>query len=89
MNQYDIFFPEVDMDLESWIRKNSMETNQFVKLIGCSRTLIWRAKKGEAISPKFAAKIYEITNGQVIIKTEKVGRKPYGHLNIDKASVRR
>lgn len=67
------------MDLETWIRKHNIVTKDFIKLVGCSKFVIWKAKKGEAISPKFAAKIYELTNGQVIIKTEKVGRRPYDH----------
>ena len=67
------------MDLESWIRKHNMVTKDFMKQVGCSKFVILKAKRGEAISPKFAAKIYELTSGEVIIKTEKVGRRPYDY----------
>lgn len=54
-----------DSELEIWLRSRHMKTNDFVALIGCSRTVIWRVKKGFPISPLYAAKISDVTKGEV------------------------
>jgi len=66
--------PYKDSDLEKWLRKRHMTTNKFVSLIGCSRPVVWKVKRGIAICPFYAKKIYEITGGEVKPLVEKVGR---------------
>lgn len=61
-------------DLEKWLRKRQMTTKKFTELVGCSRPVIWKVKRGIAICPLYAKKIYEITNGEINPLTEKVGR---------------
>ncbi len=61
-------------DLERWLRQRNMTTKHFVELVGCSRPVIWRVKKGIAICPMYAKRIYEITEGQVKPIVENVGR---------------
>ena len=51
--------------LEEWIREKNMSTNDFIKLIGCSRPTLWKAKRGIPISPAFAKRIEKITKGIV------------------------
>lgn len=58
-------------DLEMWLRKKHMATKQFVEMVGCSRAVIHCVKNGITICPKFAKKIMEITNGEVIPKFRK------------------
>ena len=62
-------------DLERWLRKRNMTTNRFVQLVGCSRPVVWKVKKGIAICPLYAKRIYEITEGEVRPLMEKVGRQ--------------
>ena len=33
------------MELERWLRKNNMETNELARLSGCTRQVIWKVKK--------------------------------------------
>ncbi len=61
--------------LEKWLRKRQMTTNKFSAQVGCSRTVIWKVKRGIAICPLYAKRIYEITNGEVVPLMENVGRK--------------
>ena len=60
--------------LEIWLKENKMSTNEFVALIGCSRPTIWKAKRGIAISPGTAKKIYEFTNGDIKVEFKSVGK---------------
>lgn len=53
------------MDLETWLRKNNMETNELARLAGCSRQVIWKIKKNETVDEDTAQKIHFITGGQV------------------------
>ena len=53
------------MELERWLRKNNMETNELARLSGCTRQVIWKVKKNETIDDVTAQKIYFITGGQV------------------------
>ena len=62
---------EENNSLENWLRKNFMETNEFVKLVGCSRQIIWKVKKNMKVSEKISKKIQEITNGEVVPITSK------------------
>lgn len=60
--------------LEKWLREKCMTTKRFSELVGCSRVIIWKVKRGMAVSPKYAQKIKEITEGAVIPTSEPVGR---------------
>lgn len=63
--------------LEKWLRDRNMTTNDFVKMIGCSRPTIWRAKLDKGISKHFAEKIIEITKGEIQPRIKNTGkRKP-------------
>lgn len=53
------------MELERWLRKNNMETNELARLSGCTRQVIWKVKKNETIDEETAQKIYFITGGKV------------------------
>lgn len=53
------------MELERWLRKNNMETNELARLSGCTRQVIWKVKRNETIDVDTAQKIYFITGGQV------------------------
>ena len=55
----------IDMELETWLRKNNMETNELARLAGCSRQVIWKIKKNETVDEDTAQKIHFITGGQV------------------------
>lgn len=61
-------------ELELWLRKRFMTTNRFVQLIGCSRTVVWKVKKGLPICPYYARAIRHVTNGEIIPLIETVGR---------------
>lgn len=60
--------------LERWLREQRMTTKKFAELVGCSRIILWKVKKGMAVSPKYGDKIRELTQGHVSPKTEPVGR---------------
>lgn len=62
-----------DSSMEKWLRKKNMSTTDFCKLVGCSRPVVWKVKRGIPISPKFAKKITELTDGEVCPKSEPVG----------------
>lgn len=55
-------------DLEKWLRKKHMATKEFVDMVGCSRAVIYYVKNDWTICPRFAKKIIEITNGEVVPK---------------------
>lgn len=59
--------------MEKWLRERNMSTKEFSEKVGCSRPVIWKVKRRLAISPKFAKKIYELTEGEVSPKIEPVG----------------
>lgn len=61
--------------LERWLRQRNMTTNRFTELVGCSRTVIWKVKKGIAICPLYAKRIIQITGGEIMPLIELVGRK--------------
>lgn len=63
--------------LENWLKENKMSTNEFVALIGCSRPTIWKAKRGIAISPITANKIYDVTKGQIKVESKSAGKPMY------------
>jgi hypothetical protein len=63
------------MNLETWLRKRNMTTKQFTEMVGCSRPVIWKVKKGLTVSPQIAHRIQELTNDQIDLNIEKVGRK--------------
>ncbi len=65
---------EQPMELERWLRKNNMETNELARLSGCTRQVIWKVKKNETIDEETAQKIYFITGGQVKPASRAKGR---------------
>ena len=56
-------------DLEKWLRKKRLSTSQFAQNVGCSRIVIWKAKRGIEIANRYAKKINELTLGEVCVKT--------------------
>lgn len=52
-------------NLEKWLRARHMTTKKFVELVGCSRPVVWKVKRGIAICPLYAKKIYELTGGEI------------------------
>ncbi len=64
-----------DSALEIWLKERMMSTNDFVKLIGCSRPVIWKVKRGIPICPLYARKIYEFTAGKIKPLMKNVGRQ--------------
>lgn len=66
--------PYTNSEMENWLRKRMMKTNEFLKLLGCSRPTLWKVKRGIPVCPKYANKIIEITKGEVVPLMEKVGR---------------
>ena len=67
-----------DSPLENWIRARNMTTTEFTKMVGCSRPVVWKVKRGIAICPKYARKIVELTKGEVMPVIEPVGRQRSG-----------
>lgn len=63
-----------DSDLERWLRKRNMKTARFAEMVGCSRPIIWKVKRGIPICPLYAKKIYDLTSGEVAPVYERVGR---------------
>jgi hypothetical protein len=63
-----------DSDLERWLRKRNMKTIRFAELVGCSRPIIWKVKRGIAICPFYAKRIFDLTSGEVTPFYECVGR---------------
>ena len=53
-------------ELDKWLRKNFMSKTQFAKMVGCSRTVIWKVQKKLRIMPKFAKIIRDITCSEVL-----------------------
>jgi len=60
--------------LEKWLRDRNMSTNKFVQLVGCSRPVVWKVKRGITICPYYAKRISEITQGEIQPAFERVGR---------------
>jgi len=60
--------------LKFWLQKNYIKTGDFAKQVGCSRPVIWKAKRDIPICPLFAKRICELTKGEVNPKSNKVGR---------------
>lgn len=65
--------PLADSPMEKWLRKKNMSTTAFCKMVGCSRPVLWKVKRGLPISPQFANRIVELTDGEVNPKSEPVG----------------
>ena len=53
------------MELDDWLAKNGMETAELARIVGVSRLVIWKVKKGKPILPETAQKIYFVTGGCV------------------------
>ncbi len=64
-----------ESDLEKWLKERQMTTNDFVQLIGCSRPVVWKVKRGIPICPLYARKIYEFTGGKIRPLIKNVGRQ--------------
>lgn len=61
-------------DLESWLRKNNMTTNELATLAQCSRQVIWKVKRGIAIDPKIALRIKEATGNEISPDCHPIGK---------------
>lgn len=61
------------MDLGDWLLKKGMETNELAKILGVSRQVVWKIKKGKPCNPETAEKVYFITGGVVKPKEQPVG----------------
>lgn len=61
-----MFLNYSDSPLEKWLVKKNMSTKEFVEIIGCSRIIIWKAKRGRKISSLYALKIRDATQGEVL-----------------------
>jgi hypothetical protein len=69
-----VFMPRHDYEnspLEKWIRERNMTTNDFVKLVRCSRPVVWKAKKGLPICSYYSRRIFKITGIDVWIERDK------------------
>ena len=75
------------MELERWLRKNNMETNELARLSGCTRQVIWKVKKNEPIVDETAQKIYFITGGQVKPVSRSKGRPRKGRSKMDSTMI--
>ena len=64
-----------ESDLEIWLREHRMTTESFASLIGCSRQVIWKIKRGIPVCPLFGKKIFEATKGRVKPLINNVGRQ--------------
>ena len=64
-----------ESDLEKWLKERQMTTNDFVQLIGCSRPVVWKVKRGIPICTLYARKIYEFTGGKIRPLIKNVGRQ--------------
>ena len=63
-----------DSILENWLRQKNMSTNELVRMVGCSRPIIWKVKRGIPICAAYAIKIMQITDGEIVPSTNEVGR---------------
>lgn len=61
------------MELGDWMIYHNMKIIEFARIIGVSRQVIWKVKKGHAVTPITAEKIYFATGGCV-----KPSEKPQG-----------
>lgn len=59
MNNYE------NSKMELWLRKKRITTNEFSKLVGCSRQVIWKIKRNMPICPKFGQMIFSLTKGEI------------------------
>lgn len=59
--------------MEKWLREKNMSSKEFCHQVGCSRPIVWKVKRLLPISPKYAKKIEELTEGKVCPKAERVG----------------
>jgi len=62
------------MDLTNWLTHHNMEINEFAKIIGVTRQVIWKIKKGKTVDSDTAKKVYFVTGGQVKPVTQRRGR---------------
>lgn len=60
--------------LENWLKKRHMSTKYFTNLVGCSRPVIWKVKRGIPICPEYAKRINQITEGEINPLFMSVGR---------------
>lgn len=61
--------------LQAWIKKKQIKTKHFMQQVGCSKPVISKAKKGLPICTKYAHKIIELTNGEVVPLIRNMGRE--------------
>lgn len=53
------------MFIEEFLRSKNMTVQTLCEAIGCCRQVIWRLKKGKAISLRHAQRIEQFTEGKV------------------------
>jgi len=64
-----------ESQLEKWLRNRNMTTNEFLDLIGCSRPILWKVKRGKPITAAYAERIAKVTNGEIRPVVTKKGNK--------------
>lgn len=62
------------MNLEAWLKENEMESSKLAEIIGVSRTVIWKVKKGRTVDEDTARKIRFVTGGKINPEFKPVGR---------------
>ena len=68
-------------DLETWIRKKNMTTNDFAKLAKCSRQVIYKVKRGICIDTAISERIAILTDFSVIPKSRPKGGRGNEHFH--------
>lgn len=53
------------MELSDWMAYHNMKMAEFARIIGVTRQVIWKVKRGLPVCPETAEKIYFATGGCV------------------------
>ena len=53
------------MNIDEWLAKNEIETSELARVIGVTRQVIWKIKKGKTVDTETAQKIRFVTGGSV------------------------
>lgn len=62
------------MTLDEWLKKNNVLMKELCHRLGCSRSVLWKVKKGLNVDTKIAEKIEKETSGAVIPISAPKGR---------------
>lgn len=68
------------MNLQEWLLEKNIKSIDFCKSVGCSRVTLCKVKRGVPVSPRFAKRIEELTEGKICPPSENVGRKSFKDL---------